>query len=282
MKIALMGAGGNMGIRVSCSLHGDPDYRVYYVEPSEKGLARMAQYGFAPVAQDEALAEAEVIILALPDALVGSIAEEIVPLLNPDTLVVGLDPAAAYARRLPQRPDIAYFVVHPTHPPFFDLLQEPTPEARSDFWGGGFAHQSLVCALVQGSEADYARGEALARRIFRPIKAAYRVTIEQMALLEPAMAETLAVTCLAVIREGMDEVIKMGVPEEAARDFMLGHIQLGIAILFGGIEWKLSAGAVRAVKEAKKAIFQPDWKHVFELEAVKKSVDMITAKPVSQ
>ena len=53
-----------------------------------------------------------------------------------------------------------------------------------------------------------------------------------MGLLEPALVETLASTCIYVIRQGLDEVIKRGVPAEAARDFLLGHLRIQMAVLF--------------------------------------------------
>jgi hypothetical protein len=85
-----------------------------------------------------------------------------------------------------------------------------------------------------------------------------------MALLEPALAETLAATCLTVIREGMDEVIRRGVPAAAARDFILGHLNIELAIVFGESGWKFSQGCQRAIDEAKPMLFHGDWKKIFE------------------
>ena len=153
---------------------------------------------------------------------------------------------------------------------------ETDPEARRDFFGSGKAKQAIVCALVQGPEEDYAKGEAIAARMFGPALRVHRVTIEQMALLEPAMAETVAATCVAVIREAMDEVIARGVPAQAARDFLMGHINIGLAIAFDEIDWELSAGAQQAVAEARKVLFRPDWKKIFEPENLLASTRRIT------
>jgi hypothetical protein len=167
-------------------------------------------------------------------------------------------------------------VTHPTHPPLYDLLEEEDPQARRDFWGGGLARQGLVCAIVQGSDSDYARGEEIAKRIFRPIHRSHRITVEQMALLEPAMSESIAVTCVAVLRETMDEVIRRGVPEQAVKDFMLGHIQIDLAILFDALDWEMSAGAQQAVREAMPRLFRDDWKKLLEVDEIKASVRRIT------
>lgn len=272
--IALFGAGGSMGIRVVRALKGDPEYCLRYVEPSEAGQARLREAGCTAVSPQEAVRDADVVILAVPDVLVGKVAAEVVPQLKSRTLVMCLDPAAPHAGRLPARKDISYFATHPAHPPVFN--DETDPEARRDFFGSGKAKQAVVCALMQGPEEDYVRGEAIARRIFGPILRAHRVTVEQMAILEPALSETVAATCLTVIREAMDEAIRRGVPPAAARDFLLGHVNIELAIVFNEIDWQFSAGAKKAIEEAKKRLFQPDWKKVFEPESIRESVASIT------
>ena len=115
-------------------------------------------------------------------------------------MIIGLDPAAGYAGVLPKREDISYFITHPCHPPVFN--DETEPEARQDWFGGAKAKQNIVCALHQGPEEDYAKGEAIARAIFAPVMRAHRLTTEQMAILEPGLVETLSATCLYIIREG--------------------------------------------------------------------------------
>jgi hypothetical protein len=114
--------------------------------------------------------------------------------------------------------------------------------------------------------------------MWKPVIRAHRVTVQQMAILEPALSETLAATCLMVIREGLDEAIARGVPAEAARDFLLGHIFCALGIAFDQAGFPFSDGAKRAIEEAKKDIFQPDWKKVFEPEALRQSVAKITGQ----
>jgi len=271
--IALMGAGGKMGCRIADQLRNLPEYRMLYIEISQAGLANLAERGLATTPQEEALAQADVVILAVPDALIGPICDQVAPQLKSGTMVIGLDPAAPYAGVLPERPDISYFITHPCHPPVFS--DETDPQATRD-WFGGIAKQSVVCALHQGPEEHYALGEAIARAMFAPILRAHRLTTEQMAILEPGLVETLAATCLTIIREGMDEVIRMGVPEEAVRDFLYGHLRVELAVLFDQAGFPFSDGAIYAINQAKPHIFQPDWKKILSLESIRQSVKEIT------
>lgn len=274
--IALMGAGGKMGLRITRNLKDNPDYTTLYVEISEAGRASLAALGVSVTPQDEALKQADVVILAVPDALIGKICTEIVPKLKSGTMVMGLDPAAGYAGVLPERKDITYFISHPCHPPIFG--EETDLEAQRDWFGGVKAKQNIVCSLHQGPEEDYAKGEAIARTIFAPVMRAHRLTTEQMAILEPALVETLNLTCLIVTREAMEEVIRMGVPEQAVRDFLFGHIRTTVAIVFDFAGAPVSDGAKLAVSQAKEQIFQPDWKKILQIENIKKSVQQITHK----
>ena len=274
IKIALFGAGGKMGCRITDNLKDSP-HELLYVEVNPAGVERLASRGLSITPQARAVSEADVAILALPDALIGKVAPGIVPGLKPGAMVVCLDPAAPYGGELPKRDDIAYFITHPCHPPV--IHDEIDREAQLDFFGAIKAKQHIVCALMQGSEDDYARGEAIARQMFAPVMNAYRVTVEQMAILEPALSETVAATCMTVIREAVDEAVKRGVPEEAAREFILGHIKVNIGILFGYIGSPFSDGALMAIERGKKKLFQPDWASVFEPENVMAEIKAITA-----
>jgi hypothetical protein len=271
--VALFGAAGKIGSRIAQKLRDDSDYRTLYVEVGEAGLARLWEQGLAPCEQRRAIQEAETIVLAIPDRAIGLVASEFVPQLKPGTLIVLLDPAAPHGGELPDREDVAYFVVHPCHPPIVN--DEVEPEARGDFWGG-VAKQNIVCALMQGSEEDYRRGERLARRMFAPVMNAHRISVEQMAILEPAMAETVILTCMVVMKEAIEEAIRRGVRREVAYDFALGHMGVNLGILFGYIDAQVSDGAELAVARAKESIFQPDWIKVFEPENVMREVRAIT------
>ncbi len=273
--IALMGAGGKMGLRIARNLKDNADHKTLYVEISDAGKASLKELGLSATPQDEALQQADVVILALPDRLIGKICQDIVPGLKSGTMVMGLDPAAGYAGVLPEREDISYFISHPCHPPLFG--EETDLEAQRDWFGGVKAKQNIVCSLHHGPEKDYAKGEAIARTIFAPVLRAHRVTTEQMAVLEPALVETLVLTCLMVVREAMEEVVKMGIPRQAVLDFLLGHIRTTVAIVWDFAGAPVSDGAKLAVAQARGQLFQPDWKKILKIENVKQSVKDITS-----
>ncbi|MDP6036932.1 MAG: phosphogluconate dehydrogenase C-terminal domain-containing protein [Candidatus Latescibacteria bacterium] len=272
IKIALIGAAGNMGTRAYNALHDDSDYELMCVE-SPAGEAALRERGVEPVSLEDVVKASDVALMTVPDILVGKISQQVVPHLKSGGMLIVLDPAAPYAGELPERDDVSYFAVHPAHPPVFN--DEESEEARRDFFGSGLAKQAIVNALIQGPEEDYAKGEAIGSRMFQPILRSHRVTLEQMAMLEPAMSETMAATCITVMREAMDEAIVRGVPAEAARDFMLGHINIELAIVFDEIDWEFSDGAKVAIEKAKGKIFQSDWRKVFDRENLIESVNEI-------
>ena len=273
--VALMGAGGKMGCRLTDNLKDHPDYEVLSVERNPAAIERMAQRGVSPTPHADAIARAAVVILAVPDAAIKTIAPELIPQLNPGTIVMGLDPAAAYAGVLPERADITYFAAHPCHPPLF--MEELTKEAQTDWFGGYHARQSVVCALIQGPEEHYEVGEKLAAAMYSPILRMHRITIEQMAILEPGLVETTCASLITGMKAALDECIQMGVPEQAAWDFVMGHIRIELAIIFGYAGFPFSDGAKLAIANAQSKLFQPNWKEqVLSLDAIRQQVKEIT------
>ena len=272
--IALFGAAGKMGSRISRRLKENSEFTTLYVESGEAGIQRIAERGDTPASAVDAACTADVLILAIPDKLIGKVSQSIVPNMKPGAMLVLLDPAAPHGGELAQREDISIFVCHPCHPPIVN--DETDPEARLDFFGAIKAKQHVVAALMQGPEEDYARGEAVVRAIFSPVMNVYRVTVEQMAILEPALSETVVLTCMVIITEAIEEAVRHGVPPEAARQFILGHMNVNVGILFKYIDAELSDGAKLAVARARERLFQPDWKEVFEPENVMAEVKAIT------
>ena len=273
-NIVVLGAGGKMGYRVSSNLRGAP-YRVAHVEVSDIGRARLKELGLEAQSAQAVLPEADIVILAIPDNAIGRVTHQLEPLFKQGAILMALDAAAPFAGELPARADLSIFVAHPCHPPIFN--DETDLEAKRDYFGGLKAKQAIVCALMRGPEAHYALAEDVARRMYAPVTRAHRATVDQMAILEPALSETVCATCLTVIREATDEAIRLGVDKQAAFDFILGHLNVELAILFDQLPGvRMSDAANRAVDNAKKVIFAPDWKRVFERDAITESIHAIT------
>ncbi len=271
-KIALLGAGGKMGVRLATNLQRT-DFSVDHVEISPVGQERLkAAIGVDCVESGQAVSGADTIILAVPDRSIGQIAHAIIDQVQPGSALVVLDAAAPHAGEMPRRDDVSYFITHPCHPSVFNY--EDTQEKQRDYFGGVLARQHIVCALMQGPEEHYAQCEAVARAIYAPVERSHRCTVEQMAILEPALSETVAATLCLALRDATDHAVKLGVPEQAAKDFILGHINIELSIAFdefpGG---QFSDGALMAIDKAKPEIFRDGWlDRVFDPQAVMRSV----------
>lgn len=271
-KIALLGAGGKMGVRLATNLKAT-DNSVSHVEVSQEGRERLKEkVGADCVDLEAAIENADAIILAVPDRLIGKVAHDIVDRVSSGTAMIVLDAAAPHAGEMPKRGDVTYFVSHPCHPSIFGF--ESDPEAQRDFFGGIHATQHIVCALMQGPEAHYKECEKIARAIYAPVDRAHRCTVEHLAILEPALSETIGATLSLALRDAVDASVRRGVPEQAAMDFMLGHLKIELAIAFGIFpEGKFSDGALLAIEKAKPMIFRDGWlDQIFDPEAVKASV----------
>ncbi len=273
-KIVLIGAGGKMGMRLSRNLKASA-FEMKYVEISEAGIEKLTELGVQVSDGAAVVPEADVVILAVPDVALAKVSANIIPQMKPGALLMTLDPAVARAGRLFLRNDVSYFIAHPSHPSVFNW--EPTPEAQSDFFGGTLAKQTIVCALMQGPDLDYELGELVAKTMYAPVLKAFKITMEQMALLEPALVETLSSSCLDLVREGMEEIISRGVPREAAREFLMGHINIQLAVLFKELPNAVfSDAANKALTRGRSILFKDDWKQIFEPENVLQQVIDIT------
>lgn len=269
-KVALLGAGGKMGVRLATNLRGSP-YEVLHVEVSEEGRKRLKDAtGFDCVDRDAALRDADVVLMAVPDALIGKIAKTFIADVKPGCAIIMLDAAAPQAGELPERADVTYFVTHPCHPSIFRY--EPTREAQKDYFGGVKAEQAIVCALMQGPDAHYALCEDIARTIYKPVTRSHRITVEQMALLEPGLSETVGATLVTALRKATDRAVEKGVPREAAMDFMLGHLGIEMGLIFEDFPGRFSDGALLAIEKAMPRIFRDDWLNVLEPDEIMQSV----------
>ncbi|WP_159591745.1 phosphogluconate dehydrogenase C-terminal domain-containing protein [Chelativorans xinjiangense] len=274
MKIALIGAGGKMGVRLATNLKGSR-FAVAPVEVSEAGQARLKEAtGFDCMPLDEALSGAGAVILAVPDTAIRAVSRQIVEKLDSGTVVIILDAAAPFAGHLPPREDITYFVTHPCHPPIFN--DETDMAAKKDYFGGVAAAQAIVSALMQGPEEHFAVGEEIAKTIFQPILRSHRATVEQMALLEPGLSETVCATLLVVMKEAMEEVVRRGVDREAARDFLLGHMNVLGSVIMEETDGQFSDACNKAIENGKPRLMRDDWIKVFEPEEIVESIRRIT------
>src|SRR5262249_53539811 len=107
--IGLLGAGGKMGHRPARNLQGSA-HGLRQMEVSPAGWQRLAELGLQAQPREQALKGADVVTLAVPDRLIKTISNEIVPTLKPGAMVMILDPAAPQAGHLPKRSDVTYFV----------------------------------------------------------------------------------------------------------------------------------------------------------------------------
>jgi hypothetical protein len=275
-KVAVVGAGGKMGYRCSANLRNAP-YTVSHVEVSEAGRNRLKELGITCVEPSQAVPDADVVILAIPDNAIKRVAHQLVDQFKQGAILIALDAAAPFAGHLPDRADLTIFVAHPCHPSVFN--EETELDAMRDYFGGTKARQAIVCAMLRGPDSNFDLAEDVSKRMYAPVIRSHRATVDQMAILEPALSETVCATCLTIIREAMDEAVARGVPEAAARDFILGHINIELAILFDKLPGvRMSDAANKAVERAKTEIFVPDWKKVFDKGAITESIKMITTE----
>lgn len=274
--IALVGAGGKMGCRLTDNFLKCSDYALHYLEISPKGLENLSRRGVTVVEQRAAVPTADVVILAVPDVAIGAISREVVPQMKPGALLMTLDPAAPLDGQIATRPDVGCVIAHPCHPSIFNW--EETEKGFRDFYGGVSAKQGIVCALMSGTEKDYELGVKVATAMYAPVSRVHRITLEQMAILEPAMVETLAQTCMEVVKEGFENIVAKGVPADAARDFVLGHLRIQIAVLFGEVDGTFSDAAYKISKRAKPVLFREGWQKIFEMSDIREQVRDITAR----
>jgi hypothetical protein len=270
LAISVIGAGGKMGQRIVANLRKKP-HRLVLVEKAPAAIERLRALGLAVVSAAEGVPSSDVVVLAVPDAAKASVTRDIVPLLKPGSTAIMLDPAAAYNGEVVLRDDCSFVVTHPCHPPLFG--EQDSDEARRDFFGGIYARQDIVVALHKGTEEAYRLAEGVCCEMFAPVVKAHRISVDQMAMLEPAMSEVCAATAAKLMKDALDEAIARGVPPEAARAFMLGHAQIPLAIVFGAIGSPFSDAAKIAMKVGSERVLRADWRSVFEPLEIRRTID---------
>lgn len=272
LTIAVIGAGGKMGMRVSDNLQRS-DHTVFYVENSPAGRQRTTERGRVLTDVPAAVADADAVVLAVPDIALATVSEQIVPQLRPGTVVLTLDPAAAYANVLHPRDDVEYVVAHPCHPSVF--LQRRTPQELADTFGGIAAPQDVVAAIPSGDQAKQAVAEQVIRLMYAPVVDVHWVSVKQLAYLEPTLVETVACMVGVLLKEALNETVHtVGVPEPAARAMLLGHIQVALANSLNG-DNPFSDACLIAMDYGRRKLIKDDWKSIFddaELDSVLKQM----------
>ncbi|RFA18030.1 phosphogluconate dehydrogenase C-terminal domain-containing protein [Subtercola boreus] len=260
LTIAVIGAGGKMGMRVSNNL-AKTDHTVFYSENSPAGQQRTLDAGRTITETPDAVKDADVVVLAVPDLALAAVSALVVPLLKPGTVLLTLDPAAAYAGLLATRDDIVFAVAHPCHPSVF--LERHTPEEYADTFGGIAAPQDVVAAIESDDESKRAIAEATIKVIYAPVVDVHWVTVKQLAQLEPTLVETIACMIGGLLKESLDEAVNtMGVPYPAARAILLGHTQVALANSLNG-DNPFSDACLIAMDYGRESIVKDDWKKIF-------------------
>lgn len=260
-KLALVGAGGKMGMRIGANL-AQSDYSVHYCETSTAARERLAAEGRNASDIHAVIKDCDLVILAVPDVALASVTAELVPLMRSGATLLTLDPAAAYANVLHKRSDIRYAVAHPCHPSVF--LDRRTDAESKDAFGGVAATQSVAAAFDYGSDAEKAVLEPVLRVMYGPVDDVHWVTVTQLAYLEPTLVET--VTCMlgTFMKEALDETVEhTGIQREAAEAMLYGHIQIALAVAFKSTN-PFSDACMTAIDYGRDAIIKPDWKRIFD------------------
>ncbi|MGX5682713.1 phosphogluconate dehydrogenase C-terminal domain-containing protein [Schumannella luteola] len=269
LTIAVIGAGGKMGMRVSNNLV-KTDHTVYYSENSPAGQERVTATGRTLTDTDAAVADADVVVLAVPDLALAAVSAAVIPQMKSGSIMLTLDPAAAYAGLLATREDVIQGVTHPCHPSVF--LERHTPEEYADTFGGIAAPQDAIAAIESDDPAKKEILEAVVRIIFAPVVDVHWVTVKQLAQLEPTLVETVACMVGALLAEALEETVNtMGVPREAARSILLGHTQVALANTLKGSN-PFSDACLIAMDYGRESIIKDDWKKIFRDDELDKNL----------
>lgn len=269
LTIAVVGAGGKMGMRVSNNLV-KTGHTVLYSESSSAGQERVTATGRTLTATEEAVSEADVVVLAVPDLALKTVSAAVVPLMTSGAILLTLDPAAAYAGLLTRRKDVIQAVTHPCHPSVF--VERHTPEEYADTFGGIAALQDAIAAIESDDLKHKRIVETVVRVIFAPVGDVHWVTVKQLAQLEPTLVETIACMIGALLKEALDEAVNtMGVPEPAARAILLGHTQVALANTLKG-DNPFSDACLIAMDYGRSNIIKEDWKKVFQDDELDKNL----------
>jgi hypothetical protein len=86
----------------------------------------------------------------------------------------------------------------------------------------------------------------------------------------------MCASLLVAMRDGLDEVVRRGVDRQAALDFLLGHMNVLGAVIFGQTQGVFSDACNKAIEFGKPVLMRDDWKRIFEPDEIAASIQRIT------
>ncbi len=270
--VSVIGAGGKMGTRVTNNLVKHLDQvELHFCENSDTGIAAIKARGFATVAAEAVVPVSDVVVLAIPDVIIKTVSVGIVKLMRPGATMIILDPAAAVARELALRDDCTFVVTHPCHPSYF--MDQDSPEAKRDYFGGVAGKQDLVMARIQGADENFVAARTVSELMFAPVNKSFVISIRQMAFLEPTLVEILGASALKAMAETVDEAERRGIPREAAISFLTGHINILSAAFLGLLgNVQVSDACKVAMGIGGRLVLRDDWRRIWDDDVLDKSI----------
>ncbi|NKX49677.1 oxidoreductase, partial [Arthrobacter deserti] len=137
------------------------------------------------------------------------------------------------------------------------------------------APQNVVAAIDEDAPEEVrARAGDVIRVIYAPVIDVHWVTVKQLAVLEPTLVETVACMIGALLNEALHETVHTaGVPEEAAKAMLFGHVQIALTNALRGSN-PFSEACEIAIQYGRDTIIRDDWKKIF----VDSDLDKVTAR----
>ena len=270
--VSVIGAAGKMGTRVTNNLAKHPEsVELLFCEASEAGIASIQARGFSTVSAEIAVPKSDIVVLAVPDVIIKKVSVGIVGMMTPGATLIILDPAAAVAKELELRDDCSFVVSHPCHPSYF--MDQDTPEARHDYFGGIAGKQDIVMAKIQGDDKNFDNARKISEWMFAPVANSYVMGIRDIAFLEPTLVEILGASTLYAMAETVNEAVRRGISRDAAVSFLTGHINILSAVFLGKMgNVQVSDACKVAVQLGNRLVLRDDWKRIWEDDVLDKAI----------
>ena len=95
-SVAVIGAGGKMGARAAEKIGFSDAYQVLLCESNADRARALVDMGLTVTATGDAMAAADFVVMAVPDALIGAIRDKLLPLGDDITFVCGHGPGSSF------------------------------------------------------------------------------------------------------------------------------------------------------------------------------------------